>query len=106
MIFQGISKKLLHEANLESLGFRRALRSAIVVFLSVIICHIFSLTQGYWVTMTAVIVVQTTVGATLRKSCQRFLGTLLGVAIASFLLLWIHHRFLIELLVLFFLFFT
>jgi uncharacterized membrane protein YccC len=106
MIFQDISQKLLHEANLESLGFRRALRSAIVVFLSVLIYHVFSLTQGYWITMTAVVVVQTTVGATLRKSFQRFLGTLLGVSIASILLLWIHHRFIIEILVLLFLFFT
>jgi len=99
-------EKLKHEANLESLGFRRALRSAIVVFLSVIIYHVFSLTQGYWVTMTATIVVQSTVGATLRKSFQRFLGTLLGVMIASLLLLWTHNRFLIEILVIIFLFCT
>ncbi len=99
-------EKLIHEANLGSIGFRRALRSAIVVFLSVIIYHIFSLTQGYWVTMTAVIVVQATVGATLRKSLQRFLGTLLGVTIASLLLLLIHERFYIEMLVILFLFCT
>lgn len=103
---QTMIEKLSHEANLESIGFRRALRSAIVVFLSVIIYHVFSLTQGYWVTMTAVIVVQATVGATLRKGFQRFLGTLLGVMIASLLLLWIHDRFMIEILMILFLFFT
>lgn len=97
-------EKLIREANLESLGFRRALRSAIVVFISVILYHVFSLTQGYWVTMTAVIVVQSTVGATLRKSSQRFLGTLLGVTVASLLLMWIHDRFLIEILLIVFLF--
>ncbi len=106
MNLRDMLEKLKHEANLGSIGFRRALRSAIVVFLSVIIYHIFSLTQGYWVTMTAVIVVQATVGATLRKSAQRFLGTLLGVTIASLLLLWIHERFLIEILVIIFLFCT
>jgi len=106
MNLKDIFEKLSHEANLESIGFRRALRSAIVVFLSVIIYHVFALTQGYWVTMTAVIVVQATVGATLRKSFQRFLGTLLGVMIASLLLLWIRDRFIIEILVIIFLFCT
>jgi uncharacterized membrane protein YgaE (UPF0421/DUF939 family) len=50
--------------------------------------------------------VQSTVGATLRKSFQRFMGTLLGVAIASLLLLWIHNRIIIDILVMLFLLLT
>jgi len=103
---QSVIKKLYHSFNLESLIFRRALRSAIVVFLSVVIYQHFSLTQGYWVTLTAMIVVQATVGATLRRGFQRFLGTLLGVIIASLLLYFIHNRVIIDSLVILFIFFA
>jgi uncharacterized membrane protein YccC len=101
---KSIAEKLIHEANLESLGFRRALRSAIIAFISVVLYHHFTLMQGYWVTLTAVIVVQSTVGATLRKGIQRFLGTLLGVSIATLFLIYTHHRFLIDIYAIIFLF--
>lgn len=96
--------KLTREAHLKSLIFRRALRSAVVVFLSVIIYQYYALAQGYWISMTALIVVQSTIGATLRKSFQRFLGTLLGVSIAFLLLLLTHNHYIIDLLLLLFLF--
>jgi uncharacterized membrane protein YgaE (UPF0421/DUF939 family) len=97
-------EKFQNSFNLDSIIFRRALRSAIVIFLSVIIYQHFSLMQGYWVTLTAIIVVQATVGATLRKGFQRFLGTLFGVVIASLLLFFIHNRIIIDILVILFIF--
>lgn len=98
--------KLINEFDLDSLIFRRAIRSALVVCLSVVIYHVFHLTQGYWVTLTTLIVMQATLGATLRKGVQRFLGTLLGVAIASIILLTIHNRIVIDFLVIVFIFFA
>lgn len=99
-----ILQKLKQAFCLDGLIFRRAVRSALVVFLSVLVYHFFQLTQGYWVTLTTLIVMQATIGATLRKGVQRFLGTLLGVAIASVLLLYIHNRMIIDVLVMIFIF--
>jgi uncharacterized membrane protein YccC len=101
-----IKQKLIQDWHLESLTLRRALRSAIVVFISILLYKELSITQGYWITLTAMIVVQTTVGATLRKGMQRFVGTLLGISIASLLILLIHNRIVIDLLFVFFLFAT
>lgn len=101
-----IWQKLLQNMHFESLAFRRALRCAIVVFISVLIYQFFSFTQGYWITLTAMIVVQATVGATLRRSFQRFLGTLFGVVIASLLLFFIHNKLILDILVMIFLFIT
>jgi len=101
-----IRQKLLQNMHFESLIFRRALRCAIVVFISVLIYQFFSFTQGYWITLTAMIVVQATVGATLRRSFQRFLGTLFGVVIASLLLFFIHNKLILDILVMLFLFLT
>jgi uncharacterized membrane protein YgaE (UPF0421/DUF939 family) len=106
MTIAAIVQKLRHDWHIESLTLRRALRCAIVVFISVLLYRELSITQGYWITLTAMIVVQSTVGATLRKGLQRFIGTLLGISIASLLLLLIHNKYIIDALFVLFLFAT
>lgn len=96
--------KLVENFNLQSRIFRRAIRTSIAVFISVILYRHFSLTQGFWFPLTIVIVMQASTAATLRKGLQRFLGTIIGIVIGSLLALHIHNSYSIDFLLIFFLF--
>lgn len=90
--------------NLQSIFFRRALRTGIAVFISVFIYRYFSLTQGFWVTLTTVIVMQATTAATLRKGLQRLIGTFIGIILGSLFLVKIQASYWIDCLLVFFFF--
>ena len=45
--------------------------------------HLLSLPQGYWAVFTTVIVVQTSIGATLTVSLERLIGTLVGALVGG-----------------------
>ncbi|MBF9234958.1 FUSC family protein [Microvirga alba] len=68
---------------------RLALRVTIAGAVAFILAHAFSLTQGYWAVITAVIVMQASVGGSLKAAIDRFLGTfagaLYGAAVAAFI---------------------
>lgn len=61
-----------------SLAMRHALRVAIVTAVAVLVTRAFALPHGYWVTITALIILQPYVGATTIKALQRVIGTVLG----------------------------
>ena len=52
--------------------------------------EVFDLKRGYWVTITAVIILQPYVGATSLRALQRVLGTVAGGALAALLAAWFH----------------
>jgi uncharacterized membrane protein YccC len=63
---------------LDSLAMRHALRVAIVTAVAVLVTRLLNLPRGYWVTITALIILQPFAGATLIKTLQRVLGTVAG----------------------------
>jgi uncharacterized membrane protein YccC len=69
---------------------RHALRLAIVTAAAVALTSALGLKRGYWVTITAVIILQPFVGATSLRALQRVLGTVVGGALAALLAAWFH----------------
>jgi len=63
---------------LDSLVLRHALRVAIVTAAAVCLAGALHLARGYWVTVTAVIILQPYTGATTQRAVQRVIGTVLG----------------------------
>ena len=75
---------------LSSLALRHALRVAIVTAVAVLVTRVLHLPRGYWVTITAIIILQPWAGATLIKGLQRVLGTVAGALITAGLVALIH----------------
>jgi uncharacterized membrane protein YccC len=68
---------------LERIGARQAelklaLRVTIAGTLAFVITKAFNLPQGYWAAITAVVIMQASVGGSLKAALERFLGTLAG----------------------------
>ncbi|HEU4587808.1 MAG TPA: FUSC family protein [Gemmatimonadales bacterium] len=69
----------------DSLVLRHSLRLALVTTAAVWLTSALALRRGYWVTITAVIILQPYVGLTSRKALQRVLGTIVGGVLAAIL---------------------
>jgi uncharacterized membrane protein YccC len=67
---------------------RQALRVVVAAFAAVGVTRLFKLPQGYWAVITAIIVMQASVGASLRTALDRFAGSLLGAA-AGVAMAWV-----------------
>lgn len=57
---------------------RFGLRATVAAVLAWLAADLLGLTQGYWAVLTAILVLQTTIGASLEAGLWRLLGTLLG----------------------------
>ncbi len=104
MITNQLTTRLFDNFNLQSRIFRRAACTFIAIFIAVIIYRYFSLTQGFRVPLTTIIVMQSSTAATLRKGLQRFLGTIIGIILGSLLALHIHNSYLLDFFLVFFIF--
>ena len=60
-------------------------RTAIAAVVSLIVARALGLPEAYWATITTLIIMQSTLGAALAVSEQRFAGTALGAAFATLL---------------------
>lgn len=67
----------------DSLVLRHALRVAIVTAVAVWLAQAFHLPRGYWVTITAVLILQPYTGATTLKAVQRVIGTVVGAILTA-----------------------
>jgi uncharacterized membrane protein YccC len=67
----------------DSLVLRHSLRLALVTSAAVWLTSALGLPRGYWVTITAVIILQPYVGLTSHKALQRVLGTIIGGALTA-----------------------
>lgn len=67
-------------------AFRHALRCAIAVTAGLAIARFTGMEHGYWIAMTAAIVLKPDFGATISYGLLRMLGTLAGLLLMSFLL--------------------
>ena len=59
---------------------RQALRVVVAALAAVVLTRAFSLPQGYWAVITAVIVIQASVGASVKTAIDRFAGSFVGAA--------------------------
>jgi len=55
-------------------------RTAVAAVLSFLVARLFGMPEAYWATILTIIVMQSTLGAALRISWERFVGTILGAA--------------------------
>ncbi|MEI9963844.1 MAG: FUSC family protein [Caulobacteraceae bacterium] len=78
---RGLSRRALKAAGRRQAELRHAVRVSAAVACAFAVSSLFHLPQGYWAVFTAVIVVQTSIGATLTASMDRLYGTIVGGAI-------------------------
>jgi uncharacterized membrane protein YccC len=67
----------------QSLVLRHALRVAVITAVALLLTGALGVSHGYWVTITAIIILQPYTGATTLKAMQRVAGTVLGGIIAA-----------------------
>jgi uncharacterized membrane protein YccC len=75
---------------LSSLAMRHALRVAIVTAVAVLVTRVLHLPRGYWVTITAIIILQPFAGATLIRALQRVVGTVAGALLTVVFVALVH----------------
>jgi uncharacterized membrane protein YccC len=74
----------------DSVVLRYALRVGLVTAAAVALTGALGLKRGYWVTITAVIILQPYTGATSQRALQRVLGTIVGGALTAMLAALFH----------------
>src|SRR6266478_633929 len=60
-----------------------SLRTAVAAVASVLVAQLFRLPETYWAAITTVVITQSSLGAALAVSWQRFVGTALGAAVVA-----------------------
>ena len=60
-----------------------SLRTAVAAVASVLVARLFRLPETYWAAITTLVITQSSLGAALAVSCQRFVGTALGAAVGA-----------------------
>ncbi len=83
---------------LHSAVFRHALRLAVTTAVGVAGYSIFGLREGYWVTLTVVVILKPYSGATFQRGLQRVIGTVVGGVLAAILAAIIHSPLLMAFL--------
>ena len=76
--------------NLRSSAFRHALRLAVTVGIAAAIDRAFGLPRGYWIPLTVLFVLRPDFGATFTRGLQRYVGTALGVVLATLITAALH----------------
>ncbi|MBV9389183.1 MAG: FUSC family protein [Chroococcidiopsidaceae cyanobacterium CP_BM_ER_R8_30] len=89
---------LRNNLTLNSAVFRHALRLGVTTAVAVIISSLFGLKEGYWVTLTVVVILKPYSGATFQRGLQRVLGTVSGGILAVILAAKIHSPLVIAFL--------
>lgn len=58
-------------------------RTAVVAVTSLLVAQLFRLPEAYWAPITTIVITQSSLGAALAVSGQRFVGTALGAAVGA-----------------------
>lgn len=74
-----------------------ALRVTIAGFVAFALAHALSLPQGFWAVITAVIVMQASVGGSLKAAIDRFLGTFAGAVYGAAVAAFVPHQTVVQL---------
>lgn len=78
---------------------KRSLTRALAVFIAVIVGHSYSLSEPFWITITAILVMQTAVGVTLRQGVERFVAIVFSVAMGTLLAIFVKQIVLLDFLI-------
>ncbi len=60
-----------------------AVRTSVAAVGSLLVARLFGLPEAYWAPITTIVIEQSSLGAALGPSWQRFLGTMLGAAVGA-----------------------
>lgn len=71
--------------------FRLAFRVTVAAALAFLLARLLHLPQGFWAVITAVIVIQGSVGGSLKAAMDRFVGTLAGAVLGAIVAVAIPH---------------
>jgi len=63
--------------------FVHAVRTAIAAVISLLVARLFRLPEAYWAAISTLVITQSSLGATLKISWDRFIGTALGALVAA-----------------------
>jgi len=92
IVHQEYDLKILTENfSLKSAIFKHSLRLALVVMIGFAIGTYFSLQNTYWILLTIIVIMRPNYGLTKQRSKQRIIGTLIGAAIATGIVLIIQN---------------
>jgi uncharacterized membrane protein YgaE (UPF0421/DUF939 family) len=58
-------------------------RTAVAAVVSLLVAHLFRLPETYWAPITTIVITQSSLGAALKVSWQRFIGTALGAVVGA-----------------------
>ena len=78
MLFGNFQRLIVATKNPPSIA--QAARTAVSAVVSLLVAHLFGLPESYWASITTLIVMQSSLGAALPISAQRFAGTAIGAA--------------------------
>lgn len=92
-------RELRANLSLDSLALRHAARFAITAALAVLVTNALGLTRGYWVTITAVTILQPYLSSTWQRAIERVAGSVLGGVLAAAALLVLHSPSAVALLI-------
>jgi uncharacterized membrane protein YgaE (UPF0421/DUF939 family) len=70
-------------------------RTAIAAIVSVLVARLFRLPEAYWAPVTTLVITQSSLGAALAVSRQRFAGTALGAALSGLVATYFEPRVLV-----------
>jgi uncharacterized membrane protein YgaE (UPF0421/DUF939 family) len=74
------------------LNLQQGMRTAVAAALAYWLTGLFHLPGGYWAAISAIVVMQSEVGATLAASRDRFAGTIMGAGVGWLTaIVWRHH---------------
>jgi|GEM_PF-4058076 len=65
--------------NLQSCSVKRTLQMLVAVSIAIVIYKSLSLAYGYWIALSAIITIQATTGASIKRARERLFGTVMGV---------------------------
>jgi uncharacterized membrane protein YccC len=72
--------------NFQSIALRHALRLALTAALAVLATRLFDISRGYWISITAIVVLQPYMVETWRRTFDRIAGSVLGGLVAAWLM--------------------
>lgn len=80
-------KKLKENFSFKSPIFKHSLRLAIVFLVGFLIGRVFEMQNPYWIMLTVIVIMRPSYGLTKQRSINRVIGTLIGAAIATVIIL-------------------
>ncbi|MEM9243328.1 MAG: FUSC family protein [Pseudomonadota bacterium] len=75
----------VNACNKDSYVFKKAFRLAIIINVSFLLSYFFHVQNVIWVVASAIVIVQQNIGASIKRSGERLLGTFIGIVVGTIL---------------------